>query len=89
MTRKLTLLVALGAAATLASDGRAGGSAPLHDPRCDPSYPDYCIPPPPPDLDCPQVRGAKPFRVRRPDPHKFDQDHNGWGCEPRPRRRRN
>lgn len=53
---------------------------------CDASYPDFCIPPPPPDLNCPDVQGKKPFRVRQPDPHGFDRDHDGWGCEPRPRR---
>ena len=53
---------------------------------CDRSYPDFCIPPPPPDLDCPDIRGKKPFRVRRPDPHHFDRDRDGWACEP-PRRR--
>jgi hypothetical protein len=53
---------------------------------CDRSYPDFCIPSPPPDLDCKDVRGKKPFRVRQPDPHRFDLDRNGWGCEPRPRR---
>jgi hypothetical protein len=52
---------------------------------CDASYPDFCIPPPPPDLDCGDVHGKKPFRVRQPDPHRFDRDHDGWGCEPRPR----
>jgi hypothetical protein len=26
--------------------------------------------------------------VRQPDPHEFDRDHDGWGCEPRPVRRR-
>ena len=48
---------------------------------CHASYPDFCIPPPPPDLDCPQIRGPKPFRVRAPDPHRFDRDRDGWGCE--------
>jgi micrococcal nuclease len=80
--RRVVLAGALLSLAPLALlAGRARGS------NCDRSYPDYCIPSPPPDLDCPQVRGAKPFRVRRPDPHNFDRDHNGWGCEPRPRRR--
>lgn len=50
-------------------------------PRCHPSYPDHCIAPPPPDLDCKDVRGKKPFRVRSPDPHRFDADRDGWGCE--------
>lgn len=58
--------------------------------RCHPSYPDYCIPPPPPDLDCPDIKGRKPFRVRHDvrdaDPHGFDRDRDGRACEPRPRR---
>jgi hypothetical protein len=53
---------------------------------CDASYPDFCIPPPPPDLDCKDVQGKKPFRVRQPDPHRFDREGDGWGCEPRRRR---
>jgi hypothetical protein len=71
-------------AATLLAAPRA---LPPSAPACDASYPDYCIPPPPPDLNCPQIHGRKPFRVRQPDPHQFDRDHDGWGCEPRPRRR--
>jgi micrococcal nuclease len=46
---------------------------------CDPSYPDACIPPPPPDLDCADI--GKKVRVRPPDPHRLDADHDGWGCE--------
>jgi hypothetical protein len=48
--------------------------------RCDPSYPTVCIPSPPPDLDCADI----PFRnfvVRPPDPHNFDGNHDGRGCE--------
>jgi micrococcal nuclease len=48
--------------------------------RCDPAYPDVCISPPPPDLDCAGIRMAT-FRVEPPDPHNFDADHNGFGCE--------
>jgi endonuclease YncB( thermonuclease family) len=51
---------------------------------CAPSYPDVCIPPPPPDLDCSQI----PYRnfrviytVPQPDPHNFDGDRDGIGCE--------
>jgi len=52
---------------------------------CDPSYPDVCIAPPPPDLDCPDTPFAN-FRVIGSDPHHFDADHDGIGCEPyRPR----
>ena len=39
-----------------------------------------CIPPPPPDLDCSDVDERR-FAVLPPDPHNFDGDHNGVGCE--------
>jgi hypothetical protein len=39
-----------------------------------------CIQPPPPDLDCADVR-FRLFEVSEPDPHNFDGDHNGLGCE--------
>jgi micrococcal nuclease len=47
---------------------------------CEPSYPDVCIASPPPDLDCADVphRG---FRVVGADPHRFDGDGDGRGCE--------
>jgi micrococcal nuclease len=48
--------------------------------RCDSSYPDFCIPPPPPDLDCRDVP-RRGFRVVGDDPHRFDGDHDGVGCE--------
>jgi micrococcal nuclease len=52
--------------------------------NCAPSYPDVCIPPPPPDLDCSQIP-YKQFRViytvASPDPHRFDGDRDGIGCE--------
>lgn len=54
--------------------------APTARTNCDPSYPTVCIPPLPPDLDCGQI----PFRrfvVRPPDPHRFDADRDGVGCE--------
>jgi len=47
---------------------------------CDPSYPDVCIPSPPPDLDCGEI-GYSNFRVIQPDPHGFDGDRDGIGCE--------
>ncbi len=47
---------------------------------CDPSYPSVCIPPPPPDLDCPDIPYRR-FEVLPPDPHRFDADHDGIGCE--------
>ena len=48
--------------------------------NCDSSYPDVCIPPPPPDLDCADV-SSKNFRVLSPDPHGFDREGDGIGCE--------
>ena len=47
---------------------------------CDPSYPDVCIPSPPPDLDCSDI-SDKRFTVLSPDPHGFDRDGDGVGCE--------
>lgn len=47
---------------------------------CDPSYPDVCIPPYPPDLDCGQIDERR-FRVDGNDPHGFDGDGDGIGCE--------
>ena len=48
--------------------------------NCDPAYPDVCIPPPPPDLDCADIP-YRNFRVLPPDPHHFDGDGDGIGCE--------
>src|SRR5918993_1111322 len=47
---------------------------------CEPSYPDVCIPPSPPDLDCGDVAYGG-FTVYPPDPHRFDGDSDGVGCE--------
>ncbi len=47
---------------------------------CDPSYPTVCIPPYPPDLDCADV-SEKGFKVVGTDPHGFDGDRDGVGCE--------
>jgi micrococcal nuclease len=57
--------------------GSAGGVA-----GCDPAYPDLCIPPPPPDLDCRYVydRGFRHITVLPPDPHNLDGNHDGVGC---------
>ena len=48
--------------------------------NCHPSYPEVCIPPPPPDLDCPDIPYRR-FKVIPPDPHRFDGDKDGIGCE--------
>ncbi|QLH02288.1 calcium-binding protein [Nitrosopumilus cobalaminigenes] len=47
---------------------------------CDSSYPDFCIPVIPPDLDCGDI-SQKRFTVLQPDPHRFDGDKDGIGCE--------
>lgn len=48
--------------------------------QCHPSYPTVCIPPPPPDLNCPDITHRN-FTVLPPDPHNFDTDNDGIGCE--------
>jgi micrococcal nuclease len=48
--------------------------------NCSPSYPTVCIPPPPPDLDCKDIPYRR-FKVLPPDPHNFDGDGDGIGCE--------
>ena len=50
------------------------------DENCDSSYPDVCIPSPPPDLDCTDIED-KNFKVESPDPHEFDREEDGVGCE--------
>ena len=58
--------------------GCAKTVAPAQD--CDPSYPDVCIPSLPPDLDCGDI-SYRNFRVLSPDPHLFDSNKDGIGCE--------
>jgi micrococcal nuclease len=48
--------------------------------NCDPAYPTVCIPPRPPDLDCGSI-SYQDFQVLEPDPHGFDRDNDGIGCE--------
>jgi uncharacterized protein YraI len=48
--------------------------------NCDPSYPTVCIKPRPPDLDCKDIPYRR-FTVLPPDPHNFDGDYDGLGCE--------
>jgi len=65
------------------SEAWTGCSSPPPPPppgNCDPAYPDVCIPPPPPDLDCDDI-SHRNFRVLQPDPHHFDTDGDGIGCE--------
>jgi hypothetical protein len=56
-------------------------STPQAPQNCDRvSYPDICVPPAPPYLSCSDIPDRN-FRVRAPDPHRFDADGNGIGCE--------
>lgn len=48
--------------------------------NCDPSYPNVCIPSYPPDLDCGDIPYRR-FDVIGSDPHGFDGDGDGIGCE--------
>ncbi len=59
--------------APVAVGGTGGGN-------CDSSYPGVCMPAYPPDLDCGDVSYRR-FEVRGPDPHGFDSDNDGIGCE--------
>lgn len=49
--------------------------------NCNPSYPDDCIPSPPPDLDCDDNGVPNNVKVLPPDPHRLDGDKDGVGCE--------
>ncbi len=55
-------------------------SSPPPSGKCDPSYRGVCIPPYPPDLDCADVSSSG-FSVVGSDPHGFDGDGDGVGCE--------
>jgi hypothetical protein len=59
---------------------QAVGSGREREGDCDASYPGVCIPGTPPDLDCADV-GYRRFQVVGTDPHGFDGDGDGIGCE--------
>lgn len=61
-------------APTTTEAGSGGGG------DCDPSYPDVCIASPPPDLNCDDVPYYN-IRVVGSDPHGFDGNNDGVGCE--------
>lgn len=77
VTSIVTSLV-LAPTTTAGTAPRASTRAPTDN--CDPSYPDFCIPPPPPDLDCADINGRN-FTVLPPDPHGFDREGDRLGCE--------
>ena len=51
------------------------------DRGCDLSYPEDCIPSPPPDLDCGDNGVPNNVKVLPPDPHRLDGNKGGVGCE--------
>ncbi|CAN5167278.1 hypothetical protein BH24ACT1_BH24ACT1_10000 [soil metagenome] len=73
-----------------ACGGEPGAAAPAPIPAsappasagssCEASYPGVCIPPAPPDLDCGDIPHRR-FQVVPPDPHGFDGNSDGVGCE--------
>ncbi|NDJ25761.1 nuclease [Nostoc sp. B(2019)] len=48
--------------------------------ECDKAYPDICIPANSADLICSDIPHRR-FKVIPPDPHGFDRDRDGVGCE--------
>ncbi len=48
--------------------------------NCHPSYPNNCVQGPPPPLNCADI-SFRNFKVVEPDPHGFDGDNDGLGCE--------
>ena len=73
---KLVLAIVL----SLASFAVASNDGEEAEDQCDPAYPDVCIPSPPPDLDCVDI-GFRNFKVLPPDPHRFDGNKDGLGCQ--------
>jgi endonuclease G len=47
--------------------------------NCSPAYPNVCIPPLPPDLNCGDI-SYRNFKVLPPDPHNFDGNKDGIAC---------
>jgi hypothetical protein len=60
------------------NDGGGGGG---NGRGCDPSYPEDCMPPLPPDLNCGDSGVPNNVKVVPPDPHRLDGDNDGVGCE--------
>jgi hypothetical protein len=75
--RMIALTLGFGAIVACSDDGdglTGGGDG------CDPSYTTVCIAPPPPDLNCDDIPFTN-FPVGGGDPHDFDADDDGIGCE--------
>jgi hypothetical protein len=74
------LIAAPEATQAVVQTGQGGGVGQAVQSECDASYPDVCIPSPPPELNCDDV-DFRNFRVLSPDPHGFDGDNDGIGCD--------
>jgi Flp pilus assembly pilin Flp len=51
--------------------------------QCDASYDGVCIPPAPPDLDCPDIVALgipMPVKIVGDDPHDLDDNGDGFAC---------
>lgn len=59
----------------------AAAAAPPSASACHPGYPEACIAPSPPDLDCADMRRRVRVDHSAGDPHRLDADRDGWGCE--------
>lgn len=70
--------IGLRRAGNSAGDGGDSGNA---DGTCTTGY-TPCLPAPPPDLDCADVKamGKSPVKVWGSDPHHLDGNNDGWGC---------
>ena len=65
-------------------ESTGGPTAPAFGQTCSAAYPDFCIPPPPPDLNCdsPAIGDRKNFTALAPDPHDLDRGGvAGLACE--------
>lgn len=82
MFRRLILLAALLAAVLAVISGSTPSPATAQA-GCSAAYPDFCIPPPPPDLNCdsPAIADRKNFTALAPDPHNLDANNDGVACE--------
>ena len=88
MLAAVVILAAVGAALVEASAGDVApaafapfvvGNRPPSE--CSPAYPTVCLPPPPPDINCPQLLPLVNIPTLPPDPHGLDADKDGIGCE--------